>query len=162
MKSFFLSAAMAAIGLFWAGCAGQPVHREKPPVVEQVSVREKLLLHLKGKWEATDTTGKKQYAVFDGSGNLSFEGGLQTYNPAHWDLDAERHELRITFPSLSNKQLQIFQLYVGQGIKAFDPHNKQIVYVFQLDTWTLNIAGWDYSKPDNSVVPAQETDPVFK
>ncbi len=149
-------------GLFcWAGCMGKTVHREPPAPVEK-SEREALVTHLVGSWESPDPGRPVNYAVFNSNGSVTFKGGLHSYNPARWELNAERHELNLTFPSATNEALQVFQLYVGQGVKAFRPAQKQITYAFTRDTWTLNIAGWDYSKPDNSLKQFIETDPVIK
>ncbi|MCE4406954.1 hypothetical protein I5139_23290, partial [Escherichia coli] len=54
-----------------------------------------------------------------------------------------------------------FQLYVRDGVKAFDRAQKKITYHFDADTWTLNVAGWMYSKPDEKPIDAA-TEPVLK
>lgn len=155
---------LAAFGsaLLWPGCAG-PGRKSTPPgaVEPQKSEREILLEHLTGRWEAPAQGGKEKIAVFDSGGALTFSGALETYNPAQWDLDAGTHELHITFPALPNKKLQIFQLYVGQGIKSFQPAQKQITFTFKRETWTLNMAGWDYSKVDQAPKYQVEPEPVI-
>lgn len=161
MRSLLILLPLSAL-LFWAGCAGKQVKPLPPPVEVQRPEREILLEHLIGKWEAPPREGKERIATFDAAGSLTFSGALLGYNPARWDLDAANHELTITFPSISNERLQIFQLYVGQGIKSFHPQAKQIVYAFMKDTWTLNIGGWEYTKYDTAPKQQAEPEPTFK
>jgi len=99
--------------------------------------------------------------MFRPGGQLIFQGGLEFFNPAQWELDPARQELRITMPSADVDKLQIFQMYVGQGVKAFDHTRKQVTFHFDPDTWSLNVGGWMYSK-ENKPAGGTDAEPVLK
>lgn len=101
--------------------------------------------------------------IFGAGGALTFEGGLGYFNPGHWELAEDRQELLITLPQADDEQLQIFQMYVGDGVKAFNRAQKQVIYPFTAQTWSLNVAGWVYSKTDPTTdTPIPSVEPVFK
>ncbi len=104
--------------------------------------------------------------VFAPGGQLTFHGGLEFYNPGRWELDPAQQELRLSFPETDVDRLRIFQLSVGDGVKAFDRVRKQVTYHFDEQTWTLNVGGWPYTKAGNPGSPAleikRESEPVFK
>jgi hypothetical protein len=102
--------------------------------------------HLIGVWENQQRNGNVRKMIFESGGKLTFEGGLVFFNPARWDLDPLRHELHLIFPQTDDEKLQIFKLYIGEGVKALDRPGKQVVYQFTDDTYSLNIAGWEFSK----------------
>jgi hypothetical protein len=146
----------------WVGCITKPAIRGPVATPPQAppSKGEEALSQLKGTWESQGKNGIKKM-IFAPGGQLTFEGGLDYYNPARWDLDADREELTITLPGADVDKLQIFQLYVGQGVKRFNPSQKQIIYHFDPQTWTLNFAGWEYTKTDKAAAePLAE--PVLK
>ena len=76
----------------------------------------------------------------------SFQGGLEFFNPARWDYDPMKKELELEFPEAADEHLQIFKMSVGDGVKRFDRAGKRVVYAFDADTTSLNVAGWVYSK----------------
>ena len=97
--------------------------------------------------------------TFDPNGRLTFQGALESFNPGHWEIDVAQHELRIILPNADLDNLQIFKMYLGDGVKAFNWPQKQITYAFDDQTWKLNIAGWIYSKETKAaqeVVPEPE------
>src|ERR1019366_7604116 len=103
-----------------------------------------------------------QKMIFSPGGLLVFQGGMEFFNPANWELDTAHEELILTFPQTDIDKLQIFKLYIGQGVKAFYPAQKQVVYHFDTETAALNIGGWDYSKvPQNTAEPTPP-EPVLK
>jgi hypothetical protein len=100
--------------------------------------------------------------VFAPGGRLSFEGGLEFFNPGRWDLDPMREELVITLPQADDAKVQIFKLSVGDGVKSFVRETKRITYHFDRDTSALNVAGWTYTKAGQTAVPAIAPEPVLK
>jgi hypothetical protein len=120
-----------------------------------------LTSHLVGTWEHPGQNNQVRQMVFAPGGQVTFQGGLEFFNPGQWSLDPDHQELKITFPSAPEEKLDIFHLLVGQGVRAFDRNQKQVTYHFDEQTWTLNIAGWIYSKPEK---PATQPDaePVLR
>jgi len=143
----------------WIGCLGKaPLRKpEAPPVVKE----ENLESHLMGAWELRGRDGKKKQMIFEPDGKLTFRSGLEFYNPAEWTLVQSRHELIITLLHAPDEKLDIFHTYVGDGVKSFDRNLKEVTYPFDADTWSLNVAGWVYSKQDKPTAqPLAE--PVLK
>src|SRR5258708_3316736 len=108
----------------WMGCGGKtPLHGPAvpPPPVEKNDMQS----HLEGVWENPKRGGSPRQMIFDPGGRLTFRGGLEFYNPAQWELDSIRKELRISLPAADADKLQVFQMYVHDGIKAFDPVRKK-------------------------------------
>jgi hypothetical protein len=137
----------------WAGCVGKvPVRPEavKPPEP-----------HLQGVWENPGRGGNPKRMIFESGGRLTFQGGLEFFNPGHWEYHPDLQELRITLPEAQDEKLQIFKLYVGDGLKAFDRAQKQITYHFDDETWSLNVGGWVYSKAAERSVDT-EPEPALK
>ena len=99
--------------------------------------------------------------VFESGGRLTFQGGLEYYNPGRWELHRDQQELWILLPASDPDQLQIFKFYVGDGVKSFDPSRKQIVYHFDDKTRELNVGGWVYSKTNQDVIETVP-EPVLK
>ena len=99
--------------------------------------------------------------VFKPGGRLTFQGGMEFFNPGHWGWDASRKELRITLPQAPDDKLQIFKLYVGDGVKSFDRAQKQVTYLFDDQTAVLNVAGWMFYKVDKTTVQTAP-EPVLK
>jgi hypothetical protein len=151
------------IVLPWIGCLGKAPLRQPattlPP--SQEIPKPNLQAHLIGQWELPNKGGNIKQMIFESGGRLMFRGSFEYFNPAEWQLDAARQELRITFPSTPNEKLDIFHLYVGQGVVAFDRALKEVTYHFDEKTWDLNIAGWTYSKPDNPAA-APLAEPVIR
>ena len=137
----------------------RPVH---PPVVPTVQppIANPTLAHLLGAWER-EGRGVSSQMVFEPGGQLSFGGDLQFFNPARWSLDTNTQELKITLPNAPDEKLDIFHMYLGEGVKAFDRAKKEVTYHFDDQTWTLNIAGWMYSKVEKQAVPI-DVEPVVK
>jgi len=145
----------------WMGCVGKaPVRRASVTPPPQAG-KSDLESHLEGVWEIATSGGKTKTLIFEPGGSLKFEGGLAYFNPGRWELDPDRHELRITLPQAEDDKLQIFQTYVGNGVKALNRARKQVTYPFDSQTWTLNVGGWMYSKSDS--VPAESVaEPVLQ
>ena len=145
------------------GCVHRAGTPPAPPVPEnpqQVKARN-TLRHLLGAWELLAKGGVKKQMIFQENGQLIFQGGLEYFNPASWSLDVDRGELRITMPQAANDKLDIFHMTVGDGVKAFDRERKQVTYTFDQDTWSLNVAGWPYSKPEERSFESP-TEPTLK
>jgi hypothetical protein len=144
-----------------AGTGGKP-GKPTPTPVQVPDRREQLLSQITGIWETAGKDGKTLQAVFARDGRLTFKNALESYNPATWAIDAPSEELKITFSSVSLEAMQIFQLYVGQGVKAFHPQGRSVTYAFTSDTWTLNIAGWEYRKQHFHAPEPLPPEPVFR
>jgi hypothetical protein len=130
---------------------------EAPPVAKE----ENLEQHLLGTWEMRGRDGKKRQMIFEPNGKLTFQNGLEYFNPAEWTLIQSRHELILSLLHAPEEKLDIFHTYVGDGVKSFDRNLKEVTYVFDGDTWSLNVAGWTYAKQDKpSAQPLAE--PVLK
>lgn len=142
------------LALFFPGCAGRSIKTQTPPPLPEVSLQEQMEDHIQGIWEAGPIGKATHIARFEKNGSLVFQNGLERYNPGRWNVDADRKELTLTFPAASLEAMQIFQMYLGQGIKEFHPYERRIVYPMTPETWTLNIAGWDYTKHDPATQPA--------
>jgi hypothetical protein len=119
------------------------------------------MAHLVGSWELPGKEGKIKRLLFAPDGQLTFQGGLEYFNPGTWELDPNRQELRIALPGASDKNLDVFHMYLGDGVKAFDRAHKQVTYHFDIQTWTLNVGGWTYTKPEAAATSTLE-EPVFK
>jgi hypothetical protein len=148
----------------WIGCVGKaPIcgPETTPPEQANETQRKDTLSHLVGSWELPGKGGKVKEMIFEPGGRLTFREGLEYFNPGTWQLDTDRQELVITLPQTPNDKLDIFHLYVGQGVKAFDRARKEITYHFDQETWELNVAGWTYSKPDKPAAQP-EAEPVLK
>jgi hypothetical protein len=143
---------LLAFGLL-AGCARHvPV---KPPVY-QPRVTE---VSPEGTWQTTTRKGTTMQMVLKKEGGVEFKNGLGFYNPGHWDFDPMRNILTLTLPYASDERLQIFKLYVGDGVKAFDRERKQVHYDFTAQTDTLNVGGWLFTRAEHGTVdiPAEPT-----
>ena len=150
------------VGLSWAGCVAKVSIRRPPVIAPEQAKPIETDLHLLGVWENAGRGGKTKRLIFESGGTLKFEGGLDYFNPGKWELDSARRELKITLPDADDDKLQIFQLYVGDGVKAFDRACKRITYFFDDQTWSLNVGGWQYSKNDGAALPDKpEAEPVF-
>jgi len=139
-------------GMVLAGCTTkQPI---PPPVVEVEKAPPVV-----GTWENNVRGDIKGRMIFKANGELVFQGGLEFYNPGRWDWDPLRKQLFVTLPQAPDPKLDIFKMYVGDGVQAFDRTKKQVTYAFDDQTTTLNVAGWTYSKVDTSKVevPAEPT-----
>src|SRR5581483_5837643 len=100
--------------------------------------------HLLGDWECQLRNGAKAHLRFEAGGTAVFVGAFEYFNPAHWSLRGDRHELILSLPDTPNDKLDIFHLYIGDGVKAFNRPQKEVTYDFDDQTWSLNIAGWSY------------------
>jgi hypothetical protein len=137
---------------FVLGCAGchkrvpgvRPPGPGKPPAAVQATPE--------GLWQTTTRDGKTMKMNFMPNGRLEFQNGFGFYNPAHWDFDPMKKLLYVTMPYTPDEKLQIFKLYVGDGVKAVDRERKQITYDFTSQTDTLNIGGWLYTKAEHGAV----------
>jgi hypothetical protein len=152
---------VTALGLTVSGCVKSvPKPVPQPP---QEAPKDPLLTKLLGVWELPGKTSSAANIVFEKDERLVFKGALEFYNPAQWRLDSAAKELHITLPQTPNEKLDIFKMYVGDGVKAFSRPNKQITYHFGPETTGLNFAGWVYSKPAPNVpAAAPEAEPVLK
>jgi len=163
MRRFRAAACLLAI-LPAAGCVGRrPLPSTVTAPAPQPAPARDLRSHLLGVWEKRG--GRLQQMAFLPDGELRFKGGLEFYNPGRWALDPGEQELRITLPEADVDKLQVFQLYVHDGVKAFHPALKEIIYHFDEQTWDLNVGGWTYSKTDSTPSPASaepEAEPVLK
>jgi hypothetical protein len=139
-RGVFLAGFALGAALFGGGCVKAPPQK---PVVQTPPPPAP---HIQGVWEYTDRSGKTRKMVFAENGQVTFQGGLEFFNPGRWDLDPMRQELKLTFPNADDDKLQIFKLYVGDGVKSFDRVGKVVVYHFDDDTYSLNIGGWMYAK----------------
>jgi hypothetical protein len=92
--------------------------------------------------------------IFKPGGELRFQGGMEYYNPGRWDYDPGRHELHITLPNADDNKLQIFKMYVGDGVKAFDRVAKEITYPFDDQTGSINVGGWMFFKASKPAAAA--------
>ena len=142
----------------WVGCMGKAGIR-KPPVPPAPLVS--LESHLLGTWELRGRDGTMKQMVFEPDGTLTFRNGLEYFNPAQWTLIENRHELILTLLHAPDEKLDIFHTYVGDGVKGFNRELKEVTYGFDGQTWSLNVAGWTYSKPDAGVAP-REAEPVLR
>jgi len=71
-----------------------------------------------------------------------------------------RHRLVITLAQAPDAKLDIFKMYVGDGVESFDRAQKRVTYHFDEETATLNIGGWTYSKV-NTVKPNIAPEPTL-
>lgn len=146
-----------------SGCVGKSVIRNEPSGhVHITPVDEQVKLQVEGTWQAVAPGRKAKHAIFAPDGTLRFENGLAAFNPARWELHEAARELHLFFPSTNTDALQIFQVNIGQGVKAFHPQSQEVVYEFNEKTSTLNIAGWDFEKPEVVIAPVVEEEPVLK
>src|SRR5690242_8728601 len=94
------SIGLAILGVMsWVGCVGKAPIRGPavtPPSAAQIRKAD-LASHLQGAWENAGKGGNRQM-IFGPGGQLTFQGGLEFFNPAHWELDADNQELKITMP----------------------------------------------------------------
>lgn len=161
-RSTILLAALCAVV---AGCAPHAVVR--PPVAPPPPLPTPpappppdLRAHLEGLWENHETGRAGKELTFAPNGTLTFHGGFEFFNPGQWSLDSARQTLLITLPNADVDRLHAFQLSVGDGVQAFDPVRKQITYHFDEQTWSLNIAGWTYTKTEVPVIKAAPQPPL--
>jgi hypothetical protein len=140
-----------------AACTPTKTPEVRPPVptLPEPSVQ--------GIWESPGK-GKTMRMIFSPDGQLIFEGGMEFFNPGRWDLNPLQEELIITLPQASDEKIQIFKLSVGDGVKRFDREAKRVVYQFNAETSSLNVAGWSYSRPMSRPVSAPQVapEPVLK
>jgi hypothetical protein len=142
------------------GCIGKaPVRGPETtlPETHEKTPREQLI----GTWELRSKDGTIKQMIFSPDGELTFRGGLEFYNPAQWALDSTRQELTITMLNAPDEKLDIFHMYLGDGVKRFDRRLKEVTFAFDNQTWSLNVAGWVYSKPDKPA-DAPLAEPVLK
>jgi len=144
----------------WTGCLGKAPLRPTPSAQTPEIPKNDLSSHLMGRWELPGKAGNVKTMIFEPGGKLTFEGGLDYFNPAEWQLDSQNKELKLSFPQTPNEKLDIFHMYVGQGVQAFNRARKEVTYHFDAQTWSLLIAGWTYSKPDNPIA-APLAEPVL-
>jgi hypothetical protein len=130
------------------------------PPVPVAAPHPSLESHLLGTWELL-ARGVTRQMIFEAGGRVLFRGGLESYNPATWRLNEAAQELTFSFPEAPDAKLDVFHMYVGQAVKSFDRPNKAVTYHFDANTWSLNIAGWTYSKPEAAPTPAMQ-EPVFR
>jgi hypothetical protein len=147
--------------LIWGGCAGRAPMKTSPPPEMRPAV-DSIIEHLQGVWESPGRNGSIKKMAFEAGGRLTFQGGLEFFNPGQWELRPGQQELQITFPEAEDDKLRIFQLYLKDGVKDFDRSQKKITYYFDRDTWNLNVAGWVYTKADEKVKESSPAEPVFK
>ena len=135
----------------WVGCLGKaPLRKpEAPPAAKE----ENLEPHLVGTWELRGRDGKMKQMIFEPDGKVTFRNGLEYYNPAQWTLIQSRHELILTLLHAPDEKLDIFHTYLGDGVKSFNRDLKEVTYAFDGETWSLNVAGWIYSKQDKPSAP---------
>src|ERR1700722_1378205 len=95
------------------GCA--PKAPPRPPVL----VAPPQVSPVEGVWENSVRGVSHGRAIFKANGDLTFQGGMEFYNPGHWDWDPIRHRLMITLPQAPDAKLDIFKMYVGDGVEAF-------------------------------------------
>jgi hypothetical protein len=156
------AAVIALLVVAISGCAPTPPHRAPTvPPAPTPPPQPDLQSHLEGVWESPGKNGSLKQLTFGPSGDLTFRGGLEYYNPGRWTLEPDLHELRITLPNADDDKLQIFKTYVGDGVKAFDHVQKQITYHFDEATWTLNIGGWIYTKVEKTTTESP-AEPILK
>jgi hypothetical protein len=159
MRQFRIAIGLLAV-LPWIGCLPKaPLH--PPPAPPPEILKPDLQSHLLGPWELPAKNGAVKRIVFEVGGRLRFEGAFEFYNPATWELDSAREELILHLPAAPEEKLDIFKMYVGDGVQAFDRANKQVTYHFNTQVWELNVAGWPYHKPDASAPPPL-AEPVLK
>jgi len=137
-----------------SGCVPKAPPPVKPPVVAAPAELSPV-----GTWENNDRGKSQGKMIFKANGELAFQGGMEFYNPVHWDVDKINKKLILTMPQAPDPKLDIFKMYVGDGVQSFDRAQKKVTYHFDEQTTTLNIAGWIFSKVDNSKVdiPAEPT-----
>lgn len=99
--------------------------------------------------------------IFEPTGGLVFRGGFEFFNPARWTLDKSQRELQLSFPNAPDEKLDLFHMYLKDGVKSFNRKEKTVSYVFDAETSSLNIVGWIYSKPEAAPAPL-EAEPVLK
>jgi hypothetical protein len=140
--------------LAWAGC--QPKAPIKPSVSPGVPISP-----VAGVWENNVRGENRGRMIFKENGELTFQNGLDFYNPGQWTWDRLRQELIIRLPQAPDRKLDIFKMYVGDGIQSFDRAQKKITYRFDDQTASLNMAGWIYTKIDPSR-PHVEEEPTLR
>lgn len=153
---------LKGLGLFlllaWTGCVGH-VPPKTVPVPPPPPLR--LETHLIGTWELPVSGKGSKEVIFAPGGTVTFRNGLEFFNPARWELDERQHELTLLLPNASDQRLDIFHMYLGQGVKRFDRPGKRVTFDFSWHTDALNIAGWTYTKTE-TLAPHIESEPVFK
>jgi hypothetical protein len=100
---------------------------------------------IEGTWESSGRQGTMTLN-FHPDGRLMFQGGLTFFNPGRWEYDPFRHSLALTFPEAPDDKIQVFKLYLHDGVQDFDRIGKTVTYRFDDQTTSLNIAGWIYTK----------------
>jgi hypothetical protein len=142
--------------LLW-GCAKRvplPPPVAAPPPVPAVSPE--------GAWEAHLSGDKLGRLLLRPGGTAVFQGGMEFLNPAEWDWDPMRKKLFITLPHASDKQMQIFYMYIGHGVQYVDLAHKTVAYHFDDQTSGLNVAGWIFNRPRPALPSAIPAEPVLK
>lgn len=150
---YLLAASVLSLILF-AGCAPK-APLPKPPVVTAPEISPII-----GTWENNVRGVSHGRVIFSANGTLMFQGGMEFYNPGRWDWDPIQKKLYITLPQAPDPKLDIFKMYVGDGVEAFDRAQKRVTYHFDEETATLNIGGWTYAKV-NEVKPAVPEEPTL-
>src|SRR3954468_9169096 len=105
-RTIRMSLCLSAL-LPWLGCVTKP-----PPPKPVVVAPPPVAPHIIGTWENQARDGSVHKMIFEPGGRLSFQGGLEFFNPGQWALDPARQELRLTFPQAADEKLQIFALYL--------------------------------------------------
>jgi hypothetical protein len=153
--SFWITADLVTLSL-WVGCIPKAPTRPptaKPPPASLVE----------GIWENPGHGSTPMKMIFSAGGRLTFQGALEFYNPGQWEYRPDIQELILTLPEADDSKLQVFQMYVGDGVKAFDRERKEITYHFDDQTQELNVGGWVYSKVGGPTAPpAPAAEPILK
>ncbi|HVO32439.1 MAG TPA: hypothetical protein VMU17_00905 [Elusimicrobiota bacterium] len=159
-----LAALVAPTLLFWSGCAAPKPARVTvpPPEVKQPTPADEALANLQGTWENIGQGGTIRKMIIEKDGNMRFDGGLEFFNPATWQWSADRQELEISMPAAEDDKLQIFKMYVGDGVKSVDRRRHLVAYHFDQHTDTLNVAGWNFTKAESNPIPAAEPEPTIR
>jgi hypothetical protein len=168
MNRWSLALILSALVLSGAGCVHQtptvrvpeppsPAPVPPPPPPPAVPTLES---HVLGVWENDEKRDHPKKLIFEAGGRLTFEGGLEFYNPGRWSLSEDLQELIIALPEADVDRLRVFQMNLGSGVKAFDPSSKQITYHLDEQTWTLNVGGWVYTKQDVPIETAAPQPPL--
>jgi hypothetical protein len=103
-----------------------------------------------GIWQSADRSTRQLQMILRPNGELQFQGGMSFLNPGYWDFDPVRNTLVLSFPQAPDEKLQVFKLYIGQGVESLDRPGKRVIYRYTETTDSLNVAGWTFTKLDLS------------
>lgn len=102
---------------------------------------------VEGVWEYPGGEAHAMRVIFRPGGRLIFENGFEFYNPARWEYNPNRDELRITITVPKGDDLSALQYHAETGrIKRIDAEQGQIYYDFREETVQLNFSGWEFFK----------------